>query len=106
MPQLTRPAAMYAPPPRLSILQRPLRPEGGQANLENADRCIHDVAPALASGAAADHPPSLMRVPPPAHREHEKVQARIAAKAAKREEYEERLVEAYYPTAEARRRAA
>lgn len=47
-----------------------------------------------------------MRVPPPAHREHEKVQARIAAKAAKREEYEERLVEAYYPTAEARRRAA
>eukprot|EP00887_Chlorella_sp_A99_P004842 scaffold4.g4842.t1 len=67
---------MYVPPapPRLSILHRPQRAEGGQANVESAER------------------------------EYAKEQARIAAKQAKQASHEERLVGAYYPLPEDKRR--
>ena len=61
------------PPARPSILLRPVRQEGGRANVELADA------------------------------EYEREQRRLAAKGARQAEHEERLVRAFYPTEEDKR---
>lgn len=63
---------MYVPRP--SIMNRPVRQDGGQANVENAER------------------------------EYEKTQARLAAKAIKQASHEERMIGAFYALPDEKRR--